>query len=1753
MTEQALSHQAGAHAALIQNNLPGWLTHARSANLKALRASQLSQQFSSGAQASWFTAADAVLRKALLASQARSRTSGRSLARTLKTLEGITEFAEPLLKAALKTKFGLELDVSQNELVHIHRESVLLGSHLRVRPTQQPLLQAALQNFDAGETFEAGSALVPVGSFVLEIVPGTEQGYPRFQYRYIQEKLSITPEDFAGVCRELDLGQRYQDHLQVLFDRTEVREKMILAHKDQMEVQVHIARMRSHISDSAYRMLLALLNGQAVPTLDRKPVQCSRVQILGVPLHDVLLIGPDRRGSDRTERCIAFIPGAPLYPVKEYASTTAFEQDLRSSLLSPDYQAFFRRFVPLSEQGELFRQLENQLFITHWSGGVKTRVANPQARLQLEDFVIEGNLFASLQQQHVARIKDDARHWAVPNQDVDRNVRLARLEYYLGLGVNLLNAAAFFLPGLGQVMLYVVGAQLMDEFFEGVHAWDVGEIDEAWAHVESIVLNVAFAAALGSTLGRPPAVKPSAFVDALEPVRLPNGVKRLHKPGLEPYERDMDIPEHIRPNELGQYTIDSKTFIRLDGKVFEQRFDSELEQWRIRHPSDDQAYQPPLLHNGLGAWRHTLEDPLAWDRRTLLRRIGHTADALTDAQLEQASQASGIDDDVLRKMHVDRQGPPPLLAETIRRFEIDLSVDQLIGRIRRGESGGEVMTYSLPLAVELPGWPADRVLRVFDGPEPWGSFVEYGADRAPNGRRLVVERSEVLSGHLPARILASLNEREIGALLGDAVSTDRSLRLQALQERLADHALARRAQVLDSIYSSTQAPAQPLLELLERDFPSLPRRAGQELIDHATDLERARMLEQGRIPLRLAEEARWYVQQVRLSRAYEGFYRDGLVSADNDRLALNLLPRLPGWPANLQLEVWEDGGGRLLDTMGGEVARIVREGHGYRAYDGRGNQLNGLSGPGNNLFAAVLHALPDGPRQDLGFALHDSEALRLAVSQLAVNDRSQASSILGLQPIKPWYRPPMRLADGRLGYPLSGRASGWQAQRRLRELYPGLTNRDRAALMQSLEARGDVATALLHLETQCKVLDATLNEWIVTPSLRQYGASEIRVDPNSKRQVANAIKRAWRGESYSVVYAPGRRINQYSLDLSGFVVGELPILTANFNHVVSLRMDRMDLASGGEDFLSRFTGVEFLSMKGNRLSRIPQAIAAMKQLRVLKLSDNAIASTGDMFDALQGLNHLEGLSLERNNLQGVAGLAQLSGLRRLTRLSLAHNGLSLSSDDIALLANLSVEYLELANNRIVLDASSVQRLAGLVRLRVLDLSNNPLALAPDVSRMSRLRQLRLSATRIDAWPTGLTELMNQHPVVNLWEIDLETNQISEVPELVDTGFIRIRQMLGLREERLLLLDDNPLTPQSVGHLRRAQVRFRTSIQQPENHAWRGGATPARLASWSELEAAPDSGRFFTVLERLTQSRDFQRTGVQLRQRVWRVVDSIAQDTDLREEVFTLAADLPETCGDAAADIFAELEIQVMVYEQTVAAGNEAEKNTGLLSLYARLFRRSAVNDLASRVIYNRISRRAAMLSAQEPLPALDGLDDINDATLRRFTVDDIEVRLAFRLGLAKRLDFPEFTQGMLYPKVAAVPPRMLDAAQTQVQALDTPDNRLAWMIEQPSWRRYLTRTYPERFNQVVEYWRPGLDYLYACNDVEPLEEGAHLDPPVLRALEQALPGIEPSVDGKLRKVSLTDEQYLTGVDRMRDEQGRAEHALLKMLTEALVS
>ncbi|MNO40161.1 E3 ubiquitin-protein ligase sspH1 [compost metagenome] len=785
------------------------------------------------------------------------------------------------------------------------------------------------------------------------------------------------------------------------------------------------------------------------------------------------------------------------------------------------------------------------------------------------------------------------------------------------------------------------------------------------------------------------------------------------------------------------------------------------------------------------------------------------------------------------------------------------------------------------------------------------------------------------------------------------------------------------AHVVEQQAASTRAE-----QVLRRDFPGLTARGAREVVEQADERLVERMTDDQRVPLHLAEQARWWVRDSRLDRACAGLRQAAAVNDDSERLAFGLLAHWVAWPESLGVELREEVPGEQRPAQMGsatatEIRTIVKAKRGYQALDDAGSPLAGARAD-DNLVQALLWQLSEAQRLTLGDAGASAAQLADALAQRAFDKREAIAGLLGMAPVGAGMRPPVRLADGRFGYPLSGRgeSSSESLRHALRRLFPGYSDSQVEAFLASSQRYGMTPwDRYFRLLEAWRSLDNALLSW------RRESANPVQA--LRRTWVARAIRRAWQRQSRD---AHGN----CELYIHGWRVGTLPRLpdSVDFSHVTHLSLRNMSLLTVETSFLQRFSAVRRLDLRGNLLQEVPEGIEQLAELGVLHLSENHIALT----------------------------------------------------------------------------AASERRVMSLRRLHALNLSNNLLGRSPDVSALTRLRSLYLRATGLRALPQALLE----SPSLTL--IDLRENGISE---LSPAAFNLMRA-----DPYRVCLHDNPLSVQSVTRLRElleahaAQVlpvRYHEASLEDERLRWLHGVSSTersrRLAQWDALAAedgAQDLFRFFTDFSR---SRDFTRQPEQMCRRVWNIIEACELNAEVRDAVFQQAAG-PRSCADQMLLILSALEVRTLAAQRTAGLqGPQAMRP--LLRLGRELFRLDEVDRIATRHI-----QRVRTGDPYTP-------------------IDDVEVHLAYRVGLAETLSLPGQPARMNYAHASGVNSSDLDAAEREVWDAETRDVLSRSLAERDFWQRYLQEAHAEAFDALNEPFHARVDALY--DQRQTLADQAYLD------------------------------------------------------------
>jgi hypothetical protein len=1581
----------------------------------------------------WYLNAPKSLRVALHQSQFKSQLSRQTVEPIRSRLTPIETFATPLLTQALFDRFKLRLDVTANQLVTMHHDDYLL---LRLRtPFKQTLLQAALQNFEAAETvagsFNSGSALLPVDGLQTQLIwaPDFRSWIPRFRYRY-SGVIDIKPEQFAQLARTLDLGGQYQTHLDSVFKPAtptgqaddqaarDVASAFMNSERDAIEVLTHIARMKNDISADVYSLLLEMVRPDGSPRWHGAAMRYRQLHMLdtyafsGSSLSGALLIEPDLEGEDLP--CVVYMPGEPITPIKEYESFTAFIDELRDRLASSRYQQYFRRFVSLEQSHLFFAKLNERLNIRpapFTERILPLYVYDHDAELYLQKREIDKPVFEFLYEQLVSKTYQDSRVIAVPTSDEDRKSRLKRWQAFESAGMDLLMVAGFFVPVLGAVMAVVAAGQLLHEAFVAVEDWTHGETQEALNHVFAIGENLAAMAALGAAVHFAPRILPSPFIESLSPVKLRNGLTRLWKSDLVRFQQKVTLPSWVPADVQGRLMDDGKSWLPLDGKLYRIELDPALNKWRVTHPTDPELHSPLLEHNGVGAWRHEGENPMAWDEVKAFKRLNAVHQQFSEQAAQRVLRITGADDALLRQVHVENLPPPALLSDTAQRFVIEQQVEEFISLMSRNQVDQLDVARIEPflnLLVSAPRWPQTQALSLLDG--EGAVLARWNVSPATTATTQVVYARGSMNSLLES-LLDGLGEGQLKTLLGESV-TGKSAQVERLAKVLSELAETAKGQLLKDIYQLGNQSQQPLVKLIRRDFPSLPDHVAHELLKGISVAQRNRMISLKRMPLPLAEQAREYLQQLRLNRANEGFYLKMTDNPDTFTAGLGLLSSLPGWPADVAIELREgtyDGaplevagnsqGARTCQVMGKTAA-------GYQPFDNFGSPV----GPADqSFFSALLHVLPEAERRAIGLSAQPSVAeLKVLLGDHAVTQRGKVAQLLGMQKIKPGFTWPHRLADGRVGYPMSGRlrrmfdrlrsgASDYSPELAIKTLYPGFIDAEVQAMLSQLRAEHTgqawefnafAKGRLKALAKEYGTLESVLDQWLEDASVFEE-AQRWESNYDAKSMAASRIKLCWKKMGMRRYDDTGAFIG-YELDLSDLSIESLPELNMSFEHVGILRAQRLELTAAAADrFLARFGNLRHLELDDNLLSSIPAALGQCTQLERLSLSDNPLA----------------------------------------------------------------------------LDLLSAQHLGNLAALKELNLNRCPIGPLLDVSAFNRLRVLGARGTGIDRVPGGLWSR------VHLQLVDLRDNQIASLSDSILENLTRVHVRIQLH--------DNPLDESSL--LRAANIldpalRTRIGIGDAWVHAGTSPASgemwmaqvagqdlQARRSRWDDLETEPNAADFFRVLHDLTHSSDFAHYQQTLSMRVWAMLDAIADNQVLREELYSLAAH-PQTCGDGVALVFSDLELHVRIFN-IMAAPERAGHSAEMFKLVRGMARLDEVEKIA--------------------------LENIRVRELMGETVDHVEVRVAYRIGLAQRLKLPEQIQGMVFAALARVSRPMLVDAERRVLALESQPGFTRNLVAREFWTRFLETRFAEDFATINAPFHEQLDALLAPDEGR-LTDGEYL-------------------------------------------------------------
>lgn len=1634
-TRIALPHLYGQHYPLIKSKIPDSLvktTPELRAALKQIRP-KIHRWYSEATQAQKATLRERM--EALMIAQKRQET-------IFKPVQSAEDFARPLLESALQEE-GHPLPVD-DVFLHMYVPAtdafgVNTGGYASKTLS---LLQAALHNFEAPET-EADYFGEHSGFITRPDALGRYKPYP---------EATLTVEAFTALCRRLDVGAKYQVHLELYLSPTDVESLVrleggyVLHQKAMLKADAYIALLKKEIAPHEHDLLMRVINDERAIKSGGRQVWYRRPAVMGFALNGCVIFDLCKEG-DFSETVIVWIPGDPEHPLKKYSSYFDFRDELLrqltpspSALLTSEltpYQQFLGRFIDEKDRPDYYRRLtelikdapqrswaedvlrsEKAQFFYRTVAATQTVLItvkpNPdehERRIQrvlpsvtVQMLIMGGDdlwrdvyLWDEQLQNMRAHLLANARNRALPTADADANHRSARLSHFLNIGLFGINLLAMVVPPLGQAMMVLMVGQLLYETIQGIEEWSEGDTEAAWGHISDVLDNLATIAEGAAVFH----VAVNPVVAKLKVLTLRSGTQRLWNGDLTAYEHPIEIGAGTKPDEVGLYRINNQDVLLHEGKAFVLEEDSLSGHHRAVHPSRAEAYKPEFRYNGHGVWVHEGESPTTWSRHTLLRRLGASVQGLTDDELEQALNVSGVHEDDLRRMYVENEPTPLLLSESIRQFKAYRTAMKAIDEVKTGHLSSDLCSYGVVFTVELPGWPPEKAIELYDPAAMGASAVRYGSLKAIGKDVITISRADLMNGELPGRVLDALNQKELHSLLGERLPFPRAERIDFFKEKLAEHMGKNQYRLYRTFTGVPFAPGSPERAptlLLTRLFPALPTEVARRLVIEANPVELA-SLKTGKVPARLMQSARTLQRNARLSSAYLGLYLNGLVTADTETLVLNTLENIPGWKNNLRLEIRADTySGELRASFGAEDASerkvLVRVSDGkYLAYNGDENPLHGA----DDLYASLQHALSDPHRKSLGLPhVGQGAALKIKIQQHAL-PREQLAELMKLKSTRlPSFLTPRYFEHGRLGYSLSGRGVlpnvDPALQARLKALYPSMTAEQARGFFDRYG--GQALEKLIQREAMFNGLKSTLERWYLSD------INGVAIDPNNllpdhtatlsaRHLIKTRLVEAWQrtgrehpGFGHELIFEGGNY---------GAVLETLPELNCNFDHVTKVELIQAHITDGISRFLSQFKKVRWLDLSGNQLTRLPGAIGDMRHLKMLDLMDN----------------------------------------------------------------------------QIVLSADAVTRLSNLTRLEALALGGSPLSRVPDISRMPNLKSLYLNGCELDRWPEGLFASARNRD----FKLFLQGNPLTEIPDV------------ALGSEQAGILARTQVTPGDISTQVYDQLRaYRSSVGidpdrlrppglRESSRFWTGGMSRAETethqALWDRIELSTGSEPFFKILsDQAAYMKDRQVEEVQAFQRdmtlkIWRMLRAMDENSVLRDKIFEMAL-APVTCVDAGAQLFNALGVEVLKYEAYTTV-QPKDRTLNILKLARGKTRLDEVNKIAK-------IRIQELEAAGHRFPVFDEdgahVRNINAEGHELFDIDEVEVYLRFTTDLGQRLELPWQSPSMRF-SAAGVTDELINSAYDQVLSKEKGAGLRNRLLEEPIWTEYLGIAYAQDISRVA--------------------------------------------------------------------------------------
>lgn len=269
-------------------------------------------------------------------------------------VRGIDEFTKPLLQQALDRLGSFRIDQLYMRRWYTFTSNTVsyLAGRVPVQDSDYydlPLLEAALYNFTEDER-----SVQPLRNAVVDIHGSGQAG--------------LSALAFAGLCRDLDLGQQYQDHLDAILLRQTGQQSVKALQADfqrnSMLADALQAKAQGELSEAELQLVIGLCRDNRPGWLEGAPVQARQLKLFGCSLQRIVVLEVIDTGViyNSIKRVLVYVPGDPQGAWSACDDLDDYvRRVLGMRLRDQGYRRFFSRFVRRRDAQQLFAAVSDRL------------------------------------------------------------------------------------------------------------------------------------------------------------------------------------------------------------------------------------------------------------------------------------------------------------------------------------------------------------------------------------------------------------------------------------------------------------------------------------------------------------------------------------------------------------------------------------------------------------------------------------------------------------------------------------------------------------------------------------------------------------------------------------------------------------------------------------------------------------------------------------------------------------------------------------------------------------------------------------------------------------------------------------------------------------------------------------------------------------------------------------------------------------------------------------------------------------------------------------------------------------------------------------------------------------------------------------------------------------------------------------------------------------------------------------------------